>query len=192
MLARLGFSDPDKKNPLHDLACQYVAAPDVAQRLCRQFDLDTSKREQVSVEVPLSKGSGQYKTTIGFLDVLIPAVSFSMTTEQGVRYEPVPPEEVEERRALGIEVYEESAIVVVEVKTGFTNLGDVLRQIKMYREYLNHYGPTVWLLVTTFEMNEADVGALGAEGIGHVMLGQSFRDWTKSRGTSPVAKSFTL
>jgi len=34
MLARFGFADPDKREPLHDLACQYLASADtVAGRL---------------------------------------------------------------------------------------------------------------------------------------------------------------
>lgn len=33
LLASLGFADPDKRNPTHTLACQYVARPEVAQAI---------------------------------------------------------------------------------------------------------------------------------------------------------------
>lgn len=35
MLAKFGFADPDKKDSRHDLACQYVAQPDVANQLAK-------------------------------------------------------------------------------------------------------------------------------------------------------------
>ncbi len=37
MLARLGFSDPDKQDPLHDLACRYLVRPTVASKLVRKY-----------------------------------------------------------------------------------------------------------------------------------------------------------
>jgi len=92
MLARLGFADPDKKNPIHDLACQYVALPENATALVahtvlvRQVPVArtytdhcklkgtvtmTPEFSRAELEVPISKGEGQYKTTIGFLDVAL-------------------------------------------------------------------------------------------------------------------------
>lgn len=35
LLARLGFQDPDKRNPLHDRACAYLGEPEQAARLTR-------------------------------------------------------------------------------------------------------------------------------------------------------------
>ncbi len=42
LLARLGFSDPDKKEPLHDLACAYLAEDTQARKL---LELTHTKRE---------------------------------------------------------------------------------------------------------------------------------------------------
>ena len=36
-LARLGFSDPDKKNELHDAACLYLAQEEKARKLLEGF-----------------------------------------------------------------------------------------------------------------------------------------------------------
>lgn len=33
LLASLGFADPDKREPMHDLACRYLTRPDVATRV---------------------------------------------------------------------------------------------------------------------------------------------------------------
>jgi hypothetical protein len=90
LLAKLGFADPDKANPLHDLACQYLAAPDISLavvdavfpewrdevghferngvRYNRSIDREVPA---ATVEKMISKGEGQYMTTIGFIDVIL-------------------------------------------------------------------------------------------------------------------------
>lgn len=35
LVAQLGFQDKDKKNPRHDLACQYLTLPDVHRNLAK-------------------------------------------------------------------------------------------------------------------------------------------------------------
>jgi hypothetical protein len=111
LLANLGFADPDKRNPLHDLACQYLALPENAARLAERLlplrsftpwaggiehvkaelgDGYSRERElrievesgvgrvvdvEPHLEMALSKGEGQYKTTVGFLDVALSALA---------------------------------------------------------------------------------------------------------------------
>lgn len=121
LIASMGFADPDKKDARHDLACQYLAQPEIAQRVVRRFrhaDLQsgayhgtewfeyddkfrhglphdagprfglgyhsTSRHERVEFErtceldtsprfeVPIHKGEHQYRTTIGYLDLVVP------------------------------------------------------------------------------------------------------------------------
>lgn len=96
LLARLGFQDPDLKEPIHDLACEYIAleenaltlqelvAPMDMEKLNNSVNKSTSsgyftrsvtetkvKITSSNVEVAISKGADQYKTTIGFLDASI-------------------------------------------------------------------------------------------------------------------------
>lgn len=89
MIVKLGFADADKKNPLHDWACQYLARDSVAPKIIDAY-LDREMAQRISnnpppngvtlgnaqvgfdaeLEFPISKGQGQYRTTIGFIDVL--------------------------------------------------------------------------------------------------------------------------
>jgi hypothetical protein len=34
LLAKLGFSDPDSRDRMHDLGCQYLAQPEIASTQC--------------------------------------------------------------------------------------------------------------------------------------------------------------
>src|SRR6185437_3904215 len=93
LLAKLGFADKDKGVPLHDLACQYLTSPEASMSIGeavvrRRLDdalgqaierLQESEPRKVGDIKPinfvhehiLSKGDGQYKTTIGFIDDVI-------------------------------------------------------------------------------------------------------------------------
>jgi len=82
LLAKLGFADQDKKERRHDWACQYLAQPEVAARLAAFLGVPRTRDrwvngvpswefEYVETETHLTKGEDQYKTTIGFLDVVI-------------------------------------------------------------------------------------------------------------------------
>lgn len=99
LLAKLGFDDPDRRNPLHDAACQYLARPEIAGKVrdhlfgvppqtteptvsvCRVdpyygstisswVTSNVAKDPTSEVEVHVHKGHGQYSSTIGFIDVV--------------------------------------------------------------------------------------------------------------------------
>lgn len=92
LLARLGFADPDRRNPLHDAACQYLAQESKAQKLAdmllkekrppSQENFESNDGSAVDfigtwsfdsrraeLEKPIGKGTGQYRSIVGFLDV---------------------------------------------------------------------------------------------------------------------------
>jgi hypothetical protein len=190
LLSSLAFADPDKKNPRHDLACQYVAQPKVAEKLVKTFVPLTSmplgkyssgkqvypqypgysiermtwrfsrsgysesvRAEAAALEVPISKGLGQYRTTIGFVDAHIPFVISRLTRGDSLlewklfRDPPVngyPPHceallEPQLTDAAGPTPYEEVSEYLgdlfIEVKIGKESLGSILRQINLYKEY---------------------------------------------------------
>lgn len=222
LLAKLGFSDPDKKDRTHDLACQYLTRPEVlalvGERVVKPVIEATRKPLNFAsnsydsklggyvvekgewfvaykaltdprLEVAISKGDGQYKTTIGFIDVecTIKGESIDegkryLAKERGGTFE----HEVGPFREVG--KYEVQ--LGIEVKIAPVGIGDLIRQIKLYDEYVrpNRIGmgriPYYWLAATRYELSARDVASLKAEGILHIRLGGPFERWLSEQNTS--------
>lgn len=154
LLAKLGFQDDDKTTE-HDLACQYLCQKDVMLHICSAV-FNTLRFEEASQEVPIEKGRGKYKTTIGFADVLWgPLV-------EGCGFEDC---------------------VIVEVKTKPTSASDVLRQINLYRSHAyTHAGQDQPFVVAVTFMPDAGFGETIKDAGGVVIhLGAGFRDWIRDR-----------
>lgn len=218
LLSKLGFSDPDKHNPLHDAACAYLAEPEQAARLAKmgsvpmpsasiknngpyfsQCTIEKAEANpdssslwlpqewhavdiQVELEHPITKGLGQYSTTIGFVDLLI---EFSSKVRvSGWLWEN------------GTKIYGDNhwdtvrnRLVITEVKIGEVPVGDVLRQLKMYHGYIPvretycgtwSVNPTL-ILATTYPINTVDAAVLARENITHVRLGAGFEAWCNTK-----------
>lgn len=76
LLAKMGFSDPDRQNPIHDLACQYLAQEDVGTALVKLLLKGGGSIAAVAIvdvrpEFRITKGEYQYQTTIGFADLIL-------------------------------------------------------------------------------------------------------------------------
>jgi hypothetical protein len=84
LLARLGFQDPDRKDLLHDWACQYLAQPEVLEKLVAPLAVTM---EHVCLERHITKGYGQYKQTIGFVDLFASLARYTLILE--VKISPV-------------------------------------------------------------------------------------------------------
>jgi hypothetical protein len=248
LLAALGFADPDKQNPAHDFACQYLAQADIAARLASTLTSDKRKMRtghyqivcpcqtgiprciraglasmtdfsfdrycsvptitHTSLEHPITKGEGQYKTHIGFLDLAFHYVYEQKDCGQYFRHELVdyrgttypelpkrtPAEWVPHTIKLKI-----PGTILVEVKTGKTSIGAILRQIRLYNEYLD--GLVIpfrmatgdlrhqlhWVLATPYPFDTVDIATLDRAGIAHVMLGSQFSKYMEGRAQhSPV------
>jgi hypothetical protein len=252
LLAKLGFADRDKQNPLHDLACQYLVQPEQAARLvamcpgrgsppppCRlvlgaydrfataseaswleaearhierreEHEEETSRDVmRVETEMALAKGEGQYKTVVGFVDAVIQfgirwrthglmwkpkRRSVEVTPASGImgpasKYksatyrdewtdEPVPFSE-QERFA---------ARAMVEVKIAECSIGDILRQIKLYREFGDGRSIDAWFVAVAYKVTTHFVDEMRREGIQVITLGPKFKQWIEARRRNDQAE----
>lgn len=118
MLARCGFDDQDRSDPMHDLACRYLSTevqPEgIAKiaglgRLERQCEVEKYNRNagcefnlekhtavsdfvhfKTHTEFAIHKGDGQYRVTIGFADVVFTYKRMeSLTRRESVAYRKV-------------------------------------------------------------------------------------------------------
>lgn len=208
LLAKLAFADPDKQSPVHDAACRYLAQKDVALKLCQAStkltDLgycvnsgqwgsgsdwhlpDVFEMEKTAIEEPVSKGSGQYKTTIGFMDVVIYSKQQALDAESRKMMP-----------AFGIGV---------EVKHTQKNIHDAVRQIKLYQEYTDNpfglikaagkafpqqWGTKIvdWFLATTFAISQQELELLISSDIRYIKLGEGFDEYLKRASTPSAPKS---
>lgn len=222
-LSRLGFEDPDKKDPRHDLACQYLAQPDVAARLAAElFREEIARWDEFSrcwalakdgdaqaqnvmlewalrrppdyggtapqlsktrQEFHLTKGQGQYATTVGFVDLLLEFASSSVTSRLSQRYD------YHDRRyeapAYQSVLYEARTLlrtVLVEVKIAPVDLGAILRQLNLYRSYFTpHFELSRTVIACHFPLCRADVDALANEKIICARLGPAFDEFARKR-----------
>ncbi len=209
LAAKLGFADPDKKDPDHDLACQYLASEEITRQLVEKFFRPriaacgpvrkkvedryygttevTGERRLIcfeydaALEVPISKGEGKYKTTIGFLDVDINLCAeteeigkqlIHKTQWRSENGKAVEHKWDETKDYKNEHIYE--LRMIIEVKVNPVGIGDILRQIALYREYCQ---ATRWLVATTYPMKTIDVSTLEKSNIGHIQLGELFEEW---------------
>jgi hypothetical protein len=151
LLQRMGFSDPDRRTPQHDDACIEIATdPErfvraVKERIGVQY-------ASCKLEVPLQKGDGKYASTIGFIDAVIEW----RNSIDGQRPEPrcrcVTRSQREECVCLvpvsgPLALGWMSSTMLVEVKTKIDSVGNLLRQMNLYREYRPHVDEyVIWSL----------------------------------------------
>lgn len=238
LLASLGFADPDKKESRHDLACQYLATRENCERLANVVirtrkslgahpykSLDMHNRDKFvgeishelvsvgrpSLEHVVSKGTGQYRNTVGFLDVICPFSITAVRTGEADVYagsEPIPENELDslrlrfppghmarqrsitERKTVRQRIGDTRPMVaIIEVKIQPVPIGDILRQINLYREYtidcLREEYPGVhdatWILAAEFPVSQDSADMLRREKIVSVALGKSFAEWIHNR-----------
>ena len=189
LLARLGFQDPDRKTPDHDLACRYLSQREQLRKIVALYSpFDVSWRdnngkvkmttfdrcyEGVAVlEEPLTKGIGQYKTHIGFLDI-----SATFKFVDGIKDEQGNRKDGKDRQHVK---------VIIEVKIQPIDISAILRQLNLYKEHIEHSRFTHWLLVTAFPLNIEEVKSLS--NVKHVYLNPVYKDYAEQ----PKAESQTI
>ena len=190
-LAGLGFADRDK-GPKHDLMCQFLLDPEQADELCGMFGAVVCASQ---TEFPISKGQNQYKTTIGFLDVLYKChfgprnimreVSsareyFDARSKKAAELK-IDDAPIADQERFYREFPYQSGAIAVEVKTGVVSTGELIRQIGLYREHLGMEMDAAWVLATPTPLLEDDVRFLHKHGITSVAC-TGFESWVARRG----------
>jgi hypothetical protein len=149
-----------------------------------------------STEVRLDKGEGQYRTTIGFLDAVLPFATREVYAGESHNWNGTD------------EGYQERALLwrcaaVVEVKIRPCDAAVILRQLNLYRGYasdarmcasqpdeMQHYAERFglwWVAATAFDIEPHDVAMLDAAGVTHVRLGAGFDAWCAARAAASDA-----
>jgi len=153
-----------------------------------------------STEFHLQKGEGQYATTIGFLDALFffqvkgVVKEWETKREETVtrKYGISPREYVETSyQWVDCEPYQKSRqttkdniAIFAEVKIQPTSVGDILRQMKLYRDYLftHHHtgcGLPLGILFSPWDLSAAEADALHKARFAFLKLGSNFDEWRK-------------
>jgi hypothetical protein len=87
--------------------------------------------------------------------------------------------------------------IVVEVKIARVPVGAVLRQLKLYEEFIGLDGdtfprPVAFVLATPYPVSGDDNATLEAAGITHVLLGKKFEEYVATRATADQVPSGSL
>lgn len=151
--------------------------------------------EQGSVERPIGKGDGQYRTTIGFMDVVLAFEAiYSLAAVGQASGKCSRCDEVFSGAVcMGDsrpkdELSRPSWQAIIEVKIGRVPISDVIRQIGFYREYAdcsNRY----WFLASPWGLNPHEMKLLNDRGIRHLLLGARFDEFCEESKSLPSAES---
>ena len=143
LLQRMGFRDPDRKTPDHDRACIELAT--TPKKLLSALDISCDAA-RAHLEQPLQKGTGKYTSTIGFLDATVEWKKIKMVVGCSSSWKH--PADKPWARCTSCFDYDDGdhGILLVEVKTRVENIGDLLRQMNLYREYAKFRQYVIWSL----------------------------------------------
>ncbi len=209
LLGRLGFVDLDRRDPLHDQACRYLSTPPAAERLVDFLDLECTQRRQhfmypdseiqcsidksihsigVTREAEISNGIGKYCKTIGFIDVLFKIVLTERCTN--VQKRRLHLRRIDDPWKKSDDFADNDiALAAIEVKTNEVTIGNIIRQINLYRAYSDI---RIWILATTYQLSQPQVDYLANARIMHVHLGQQFCEYVKEQAKALCSNSLEV
>lgn len=203
-ISSLGFDDPDKKDSVHDSACQYLTEKDNVLSLLKTFEFSGSEFDYNWVntylshkelkykiksifELPINQESGTFKRTIGFIDIYLNLTWTLTKIEEYQKYE-------NNKWQTSTRLKEYFSNVAIEVKIKRTGIGDIIRQIKFYKGYADRkIDLRNFILATKFNITKREKEILLSENIYHIYLGETFDKYHDSKkDLKERAESLTL
>lgn len=169
----------------------------------QSWSLAPRRVHKTALEWAIVKGEGQYKTVIGFADAVVhfsvmgtwtgrgwvprkvrdAAPGVMTNTADGRVYIPSKPAEWEhDQITTGGEREFTTYTAFIEVKIGECSIGDLLRQIALYRQFVGYYSEhTRWFAAVAFKPTTRFVEELKREGIRTITLGPKFHEWAEAQ-----------
>jgi len=130
LLQRMSFGDSDKKESQHDIIQQWT--DENIKKIVSETIMKNNDRpytiENVKWEHQVMHTNGNYKMVVGFVDLMVHI--------KGEFYD-----------NLQDTYYEEDRFIYIEVKTKIPVLGELIRQMRAYQAYPNHY-VTYYLVIS--------------------------------------------
>jgi hypothetical protein len=195
LLAKLGFSDPDHKDPRHTLACEYLCKPEVARKVIQVVDPlsdsetacpDPVKSSQIMGDA-ITGGQGwigrwvsnteqpvmNKAYYIGFLDVVITYAANEWVAQW------------EHNTACPFQKGRFNYQVLVEVKVSRCDPADIVKQLKLYDQYCERgrspRTPVRLVVATCYPVSQSTKDMFAREGIRHIFLGAGFEAYCAAR-----------
>ena len=191
LLSKLGFADSDRQDPMHDSICHYLTTASGCESFAakcspERFRMGSAGRRTQEFQViecraqrerVLASGTGRSRSAIGFLDLVIHATydrRFQTTDWSG--------EARWERQ-------EFNQAFVVEVKVNRESVGQIIRQVKLYRDFVNanldgdldDLAGYQFVVATRYEPTEAELAALEHQNIIHLFIGKGFDQYIEEQ-----------
>ena len=213
LIAQLGFADLDRHQPLHDLACQYLATPEASQRLIDQLEINHGpklccedehtyqekaiKSRQVDdfaavQHYRITPENKNHQVLVGFADLVLVVDYTEQYTELFERWR-VEDQNSEEDwgpwEAQDDLVASDHLYIGVEIKVKLTSIGEILRHISLLRLYSEF---PYWVLVTSYDLTLSERSLLTKRKIHHFRLGTKFEEYVVQRRAEQVANSVEI
>lgn len=164
LLSAMGFQDPDRKKPLHTLACQYLMRPEIIKKLWSRVHVRRLKDPVIPASGIHAEAEARVtrdaRYLLGFWDVVL-------FPRDG------------------------SCCAAIEVKTTPTDVAEIARQIAALESgrIYTLAGTSDWtqpVLATTYPLSVEDKNLLLAKGISTIWLGEPFQAYVRERQTAPA------
>lgn len=179
LVNNLELDNVDNGERRHSLACSYLCEPKIQEFLCSFINVREEPKHNYAgrcttrteynpgiagTEVPLLKGSGKSRSIVGFIDVIISPQRTDRNKFEGGRTRKDKP-------------YIGTPKIVIEVKINKVDIGNIVKQISLYKQYLDEPWDKYWFLAVDFPLTDKEKKRIEQAGIFCFKLGKKFDEY---------------